>query len=40
MKKLIVMALLALAIGAGLSTVVIDQSHATGGQSPQCKNNC
>jgi hypothetical protein len=40
MKKLISMALLALAIGAGLGTVTVDQSHATSGSAPKCSSNC
>jgi hypothetical protein len=35
MKKIIAMALLALAIGAGLSTSVVSQSQATSGGAPQ-----
>jgi hypothetical protein len=38
MKKLIAMALLALALGAGLGTVIVDQSQATSGM-PQCRGN-
>jgi len=33
MRKLIAMALLALAIGVGVATVAIDQSQATSGRS-------